>query len=89
MKTLRLSFNDFFLNYKKDLIRNGNLSLFTSLHGGGEPQVGEVTCQGGITLDVLKIFRFSFPVPVVGPRAKRARFCRRRHKKSTARASGS
>ena len=33
-------------------------------------------------LDFLKVLRFSFPVPVVGPPAL-ARFCRRKHKKST------
>ena len=32
IKTLRLSFNDFFQNYKKDLIRKGNFSLFTTVH---------------------------------------------------------
>ena len=32
IKTLRLSFNDFVKNYKKELIRNGNFSLFTTVH---------------------------------------------------------
>ena len=42
-------------------------------------------CLGlGQTIDFLEVLRFSFPVPVVGPRAKDelslslARFCRRK-----------